>query len=361
VFVARRARTAASLAIALTGTAMLAIAAKPAWAAYLAKGLPGINPAVLCTGTVAMWLVGLFTYFAARAVDEHRFAVAMSKLVMPSGDINGDVERLSHENPDQAARDMAHRLEVRSAAVPMLAAGVLLPVTALYVAAIVRAGGWPVIADFEGSVTRNATALLACAGAGVVLAFAMTKRATRLPIAAPILVLLSLATACGAMLTTPWLVPVALIGLAGALVIRKLRKERDLLQAEDPAAGSEVFTIRGFFRQLRGSIAPLVARVKQVKPIWVLVAGLLVIASFTAIKLTEVKGEPIAKVQLAATGAPTPVVRPTPTVAPTGSKSTVEQVEMGRLKITLDLVDDQPIEIPSLAGMTTIPSHWHIR
>jgi hypothetical protein len=107
VFVARRARTAASVATALVGTALLVIAAKPAWAAYLAKGLPGINPAVLCTGIVAMWLVGLFTYFAARAVDEHRFAVAMSKLVMPGKDVNADVERLSHENPDQAAPDMA--------------------------------------------------------------------------------------------------------------------------------------------------------------------------------------------------------------------------------------------------------------
>jgi len=103
------------------------------WAAYLAKGLPGINPAVLCTGIVAMWLVGLFTYFAARAVDEHRFAVAMSHYVMPTKDLDQDLERLSHQHPDQMARDMAHRLEVKSAALPVLAASVLLPVTALFV------------------------------------------------------------------------------------------------------------------------------------------------------------------------------------------------------------------------------------
>ncbi|HEY5925327.1 MAG TPA: hypothetical protein VIV11_26770, partial [Kofleriaceae bacterium] len=54
VYVARRARTAASLSIALVGAAMLVVAAKPAWTAYLAKGLPGINPAVLCTLTIAM-------------------------------------------------------------------------------------------------------------------------------------------------------------------------------------------------------------------------------------------------------------------------------------------------------------------
>jgi hypothetical protein len=36
------------------GTALLALAEKPAWAAFLAQGLPGINPAVLCTLIVAM-------------------------------------------------------------------------------------------------------------------------------------------------------------------------------------------------------------------------------------------------------------------------------------------------------------------
>jgi hypothetical protein len=193
-----------------------------------------------------------------------------------------------------------------------------------------------------------------------VLALAMTKRATRLPIVGPLLAALSLTTACAAAFTTPWLVPLALVGASAALLIRKLRIERDLLQAEDPAAGSEVFTIRGFVRKLRTSIAPVVGRVKQVKPIWVLVAGLLVIASITAMKLSEVQRGPRlsdAKVSAAAT----PVARSIPAVTPTGSKSSVEPLGDGRLKLTLDLVDDQAITIPSLAGMATIPSQWMVR
>ena len=185
VFVARRARTVASLTVALLGAAMIAIAISPAWTQLLAKGLPGINPAVLCTLVVAMWIVGLFAYVAARAIDEHRFAVAMSRFVMPGKDLNEDLERLTHEHPDQAARDMAHRLEVRSAALPVLAAGVLLPVTALYLGAAIRSGGWPVIAEFEASVAAHAKHLLACASVGAVTSIAMTRRAMRLPAAAP--------------------------------------------------------------------------------------------------------------------------------------------------------------------------------
>jgi hypothetical protein len=359
VYVARRARTAASLAIALVGSAMLVVAAKPAWTAFLAQGLPGINPAVLCTLTIAMWLVGLFTYFAARAVDEHRFAVAMSKLVLPGKDVNADVERLSHENPDQAARDMAHRLEVRSAALPVLAAGVLLPVTALYAAAIYRANGWPVIADFEASVATHAKLLLACGGAGVFLAFALTKRAARLPIAAPLSVGGALAATGIAAATTLWLVPIALLMFTVALVVRRLRIERDLLQAEDPAAGSEIFTIRGFIRQLRESGAAAIARVKQIKRRRIVAGTALVGATAAAFAFwphdhkqaaAASKLEIMNKVHMAK-----------PVVAPTGSKWNVEPMGDGRLKITLDLADDTMIQIPAIAGLSHVPAMWNAR
>src|SRR5687767_10439963 len=212
VYVARRARTAASIVVALLGAAMLVTAATPSLTAYLAKGLPGINPAVLSTFIVAMWICGLFAYAAARAVDEHRFAVAMSRLVMPGKDVNEDLERLAHENPDQAARDMAHRLEVRSAALPVLAAGVLLPVTALYIGAAIKAGGWPVIAEFEALVAVQAKKLILCGVAGVVLAFALTRRATRLPLVAPLMFgTATLAAGVGALTSRFWIVPVAIV------------------------------------------------------------------------------------------------------------------------------------------------------
>jgi len=361
VYVARRARTAASVAIALVGTALLAVAAKPAWTAFLAKGLPGINPAVLCTGIVAMWLVGLFTYFAARAVDEHRFAVAMSKLVMPGKDVNADVERLSHENPDQAARDMAHRLEVRSSALPVLAAALLLPVTALYAAAIYRAGGWPVIADFEASVAVHAKALLACAGVGTLIAFAMTKRTMRLPIVGPMMMGLAIATSAGALFSL-WLVPIAMIMLTVALVVRRLRIERDLLQAEDPAAGSEIWTIRGFIRQLRQAGGAAIARVKKIRHRRLVIGGVAAAATLaSALVLVPAKPARVTThVQVAGKNQP---VTATVVTEPTGSKSMVEVWAMsdGRvgLRITLDIADDKPVSVPSLAGMSNVPPMWN--
>jgi hypothetical protein len=356
VFVARRARTAASLAIALVGGVLLVIAAKPAWAAFLAKGLPGINPAVLCTLIIAMWLVGLFTYFAARAFDEHRFAVAMSRLVMPGADVNEDVERLSHENPDQAARDMAHRLEVTSAALPVLAAGVLIPVTALYAGAIYRTGGWPPIAQFEAAVAIHAKMLLGCAALGVVLAIAMTKRVARLPVVAPIMMALALTPAVFAPLTTLWLVPIAMLFATVALVVRTLRVERDLLQAEDPAAGSEIFTIRGFIRQVRASLAPIVTRARSVRPVWAIVAGLLVTAGLS---MSFLQPKPPSKAHLAA--APVAAQQPIPDLGPSGSKWSAQPTGDGRLEVRIDLVDGRPIGIGMLGGLSHVPTGWSAR
>lgn len=365
VFVARRARTAASIAIALLGTALLVIAAKPTWAAFLARGLPGINPAVLCTLVIAMWIVGVFTYAAARAVDEHRFAVAMSRYVMPTKDLHADVERLAHEKPDAAAREMAHRLEVRSASLPVLAAGVLLPVTVLFVGAAVRAHGWPAIAAFESMIARHAKHLLEVAAVAVVLAFALTKRPARLPAAAPTMGLLAILTAGGAVLWSVWLAPVALVVATVGLVVRKLRKERELLEAEDPAAGSEIFTIRGFFRSLRQSIAPVFARVRQVKPIWVLVAGILVIAGYTAMKLVDTKQElshrEVLAVAAAAAREPSVSIEPIKAIGPTGSKSNVVVLDDGRIQIDLDLTDDQPLVIPNVGGLRALPHGWRAR
>jgi hypothetical protein len=361
VYVARRARTAASLAIALLGGVMLAIAAQPAWTQFLARGLPGINPAVLCTMVVAMWIVGLFTYFAARAIDEHRFAVAMSRLVMPGKDVNEDLERLAHENPDQAARDMAHRLEVRSAALPVLAAGVLLPVTVLYIGAAYRAGGWPVIADFETSVAFHASKLLTCAGVGGLLAIVMTKRAARLPVAAPTMMILAVGTGVLAFATSLWLLPLVTIVATVAVVVRRLRIERELLQAEDPAAGSEIFTIRGFIRQLRATASAAIARVRKVRARRVAIAGAVVATAIGGVMMMmpAKHAPPMSKtMEYTKLGGTVAVTR---TTAPSGSQSMVEPMGDGRLKITLDLADNAPIDIPALAGMRFVPPMWIAR
>lgn len=366
VYVARRARITASLATTAVGAALLVLATEPGWTQGLARYMPGLTPAVLCTFVVAMWLVGLFAYVAARALDEHRFAVAMSRLVMPGADVHADLERLSHERPDQAAREMAHRLEVRSAALPVLAAGVLVPVTALYLGYALRVGGWPVIAEFEEAIARHAMRLAACAGVGAVLAIAMTKRAARLPAVAPIAALLALLGAALGLAIDPWLVPIAAIVSVIGFVVRRLRVERELLEADDPAAGSEIFTLRGLVARVRAVLARSFARVRTVRPIWVLVTGLLAIGAYTGFQLVEQSSR--APVPLHS-NTPAPTVEPAPTQdvvppepepvqGPTGSRYTVRPVGNGSLEIAIDLLDEYPLTIPSLAGMTYVPRGW---
>jgi hypothetical protein len=51
-----------------------------------------------------------------------------------------------------------------------------------------------------------------------------------------------------------WLVGPAAIAATVALVGRRLRIERARIQAEDPAAGSEVFTLRGMIAEIRGTL-----------------------------------------------------------------------------------------------------------
>ena len=75
--------------------------------------MPGIQPAPLSTLLSGSWIIGLVAWAISRARVEHRFAVAMSKYVLPSNDLDHDVERLDHERPDDIARAMGHQLEVQ--------------------------------------------------------------------------------------------------------------------------------------------------------------------------------------------------------------------------------------------------------
>ena len=347
VFVARRARTAASLVVCVGGVAMLVAGAVPSLMHALARGMPGINPAVLSTFVVATWIAGLFAYAAARALDEHRFAVAMSHYVLPSKDLDHDIERLSHERPDEAAREMAHRLEARSAALPVLAASLLLPVTALFVAQAIRAHGWPAIADFEASVAAHVKPLIASSIVGVVVAIVMTRQFARRPAMIPVAAAFTVANAIGAIVAWSWLATPALLALTIAIVVRKLGKERTLLAAEDPAAGSEVFTLRGFLRQLRTVAAHLKGGKGRFAIAWlaVLVAGLYPARS------RPVMMKAAATVHMA--------TQPATVANPEGSTYKVEALGDGRLRYTITLVDHQPLQIKEIHGLATVPPRWN--
>jgi hypothetical protein len=261
VVVARSARIAASMAITLGGVALIATAYSPSLSNHLASVMPGIQPAPLSTLLSGSWIIGLVAWAISRARVEHRFAVAMSKYVLPSNDLDHDVERLDHERPDHIARTMGHELEVRSAAWPILAAGVIVPATALWIGRIIRTHSWPVMSEFEVALAMHAKALALIGLTSAVGAIAMTRKLLRQPIVATLalpfgfitLALTLVGFAKGSSLAWPlagWAVLIITVGF----IVRTLRAERALLEIDDPAAGSELFTIKGALRELRASV-----------------------------------------------------------------------------------------------------------
>jgi hypothetical protein len=88
--------------------------------------------------------------------------------------------------------------------------------------------------------------------AGIATAIVMTRRWARAPIVAPIAAGAA-AVASGLAFAWWWSLGAAVIAATIALVGRSLRRERVLIRAEDPAAGSEVFTLRGVARRIRAA------------------------------------------------------------------------------------------------------------
>lgn len=262
VVVARSARIAASMAITLGGVALIATAASPHFTVWLASIMPGIQPAPLSTLLSGSLIFGVVAWAISRGRVEHRFAVEMSKYVLPSNDLDHDVERLDHEHPDHIARAMGHRLEVRSAAWPILAVGVLAPATALWLGRLVRTHAWPVMSEFEIGLAMHAKTLALIGFASTIGAIAMTRKALRQPVTATLALPFG-AVASGLTVVGFWkgsalawvLCGISVVIVAIGLVARTLRKERTLLEVEDPAAGSELFTIRGAIREVRAQLA----------------------------------------------------------------------------------------------------------
>lgn len=325
VYVARRARSAASIAVWLMGVATIASAMSPKLAACLTRGMPGINPAILSTMVIAMWVLGIVAYFVARARCEHHFQVAISKTVLPSENADDDVERLSHENPDHVARDMAHRLEVRSSAWPVAAAAILLPATLLYVFYGVKAHGWPAIADYEQSLAINAHKLTFIAVVGSLVGVMATHRALR--------------RSSGLL----WLMSFGMVSL---------RKERAMLETDDPAAGSEMFTWRGFITSLTSTLEALGAKLNKRQGRIALVAGVAAVATLGFMTGRRTHTAPPKPAPVAAQ------VIPQQLFVNKESGSSYKVTPQGTTwRVDVTLTNDLPFEI-RLPGISEIPAGW---
>ena len=375
VVVARTARVAASRVLAAAGVALLLAAAWPALTSTLADVMPGDRPAPRTTLLFGAWMIGVIAWAISRARVEHRFAVAMSRYVLPSHDPDHDVERLDHERPDAIARAMGHALEVRSAAWPLLAAGLLLPATVLWLSWLARAGGWPV-ADVEDDLGRTATTLAAFAAVGALAAMAVTLKATRERRAAALAAgtaLVAGALGLGGLVTVPvagWF----LLGLAGAalavaVVVRVLVRERALLAIEDPAAGSEELSLRdllrGLARAARARLTVARAALLRVPPRY---AALAVAAGLVSVGIgltlrdgarptpaTAPVVAALAAAVVVAAAAPAVPSAPAVTVEPGAALARTVIGDRYRLEVTLD---EHGERVVPLGGLAVVPLHW---
>ncbi len=366
VAVARGARSAAALTAILTGGVTLAIAASSRLADTIASVMPGPGPAPIATCAAIGWLLSVIVYVTARAMHEHRFIVAMSKYVLPGEDLDVDLERLSHERPDDMARSMAHRLEVRSAALPVAAAAMVVPSLVMYLALAVKNHGWASTSAFEEALASHVVALFAIADAGLVAAVLMTRRSLRLPIVAPIAATLAVVVATTALVSysyhafKPAWIALGAFSIAGAIaiVVRRLQSERERIETDDPAAGSDMFTWRGFVRDVRAMIAWVRVRLTRRRMRRVMAAASVLAVVGTGLHLWRAShraAAPVVTPTFALAPAPTPThVEPVPGRT---SGYTIEPSDHG-IVVHLHIVDGKPLEIANLGD---VPAGWRAR
>jgi hypothetical protein len=347
VFVSRSARIAASLTVCIGGVLLLAAAAIPTFYAFLERVLPGVSAAPLSEILLATWIATFFVYALAQSRGEHRFIVQMSRYVLPGDDLDHDIERLSHEHPDAMAKAMAQKLEVRSAAWPVVAAAFLVPATIGYVTDSILAGHWS--RQYEYHLAAQLVWLLGLGVAGTLVGAVMTRTFARRPIVAPIAALVGMLGA----LALPFVIRVenlaplwlgAIIGVtfAIAIVVWRLRVERARIDATDPTAGSELFTLKDALAMLRTARTKL--RPAMIPAIAFGVLFLVAGSPLMASNPTPAQAAPIA-VSLPKTATPvaaaatpaTPVRHDTRSVALANGRST---------------------EIRGIAGFDTLPQGW---
>jgi hypothetical protein len=338
----------------LTGIALIACELSPSLTAYVTRGMPGINPALLSTIVMGMWVLGIVAYFVARARCEHHFAVAIGKTVLPGENLDDDVERLANERPDDVARAMAHKLEVRSAAWPVAAASVMLPVSALYLVQGIKAGGWPSIANYEASLARHGGHLAIIAAVGMISAVFMMRRSLRLPVMRPIGLAMTLGIGALAFATVPWLGSLAAIAAAITYIAFRLKRERAMLETDDPAAGSEILTWRDVIDGTRNAVRAVTSKLRprQKKVLLVAMAAGVLFMVFGGRNHSQPKTQ----------AAITDVTPQTPNVIlnKEGAKFEVTPTGDGAFKVDFTTVDENGVDVP-LPGIAMVPRSWNAR
>jgi hypothetical protein len=256
IYVRRFSRLLAGIALALGGSVIVAASLDEGLANSIAGLLPGENPAALSTALLATWLIAGFALFSGRAWAERRFAVAMSKVVLPTDELHTDVSRLAYEDPATVGRAITRRLVPLSRMVSVLASGLVLPLTGLAAYLVVKAGGYPLVDDVELLFAEQATTLVLIAAMSVAFALRLAFTSNWRP---------SFFTALGAAIffpsvfvAAPSLMPAVLAGsallVATALLSAKRRNKEDAKIEQQGAPVPPVVHFRKRLRQLVAAI-----------------------------------------------------------------------------------------------------------
>jgi hypothetical protein len=173
VYVGRAARAAAALVLAAGGALVIGASVAPELEQALLRLGPPSWTAVMLTFLLGSWLAAAIAYLLARCIAEHRYGLAMSRCVLPTDDLDTDIERLSHVRPRDEARRMAHRLEPVAVALPVLAAAAVGPATAVAAFDAAAHMRYPHTAAVEDQLVAYADAMCLIAAAGAALAAAL--------------------------------------------------------------------------------------------------------------------------------------------------------------------------------------------
>lgn len=258
-FVGRSARIGASAALVLGGVIVLAATLSTAFAEFVASLLPGEAPAPLANLLLGTWLLAALGGLFARSIAERRFTLAMSKAVLPSEDAHQDVARLAHESPDAVGRRMAHRQGRIGRAIPILAAGFVLPATAIAGKLAIRAGGYPSLDAFELLLPGASGLIAGFASLATLFAAVLYFKPTRAALALPIL---TVGHAIAVAEAWPFLVvgAIALAVLAWRIHQRQLHEE--IVLGEDGAPLPKPLYLG---KRLRNAVVRQFARLREIR------------------------------------------------------------------------------------------------
>ncbi len=249
-YVSRCARIGGSVAFIIGGLLLLVTSLSAETAELASTLLPGEAPAPLSNLLFGAWIGAALGALLGRSIAERRFTTAMTRAVLPSDDAHRDVARLAGETPDDVGRRMAHKIGRIGRALPIVAAGLILPATAMAGLLAFEASGYPSLDRLESMLTSAPELLVGFAALATLFGAVLYYRPRRAASALVGLSLLSFGIAWW-----PYMLIGSLsLGLMAWRIRRRQRKEEYVL-GQDGAPLPKPLHLRKRLRAAAGRVA----------------------------------------------------------------------------------------------------------